>query len=85
DILTLRKVRVEIGDELKPRVTRLEIADAIGAVFEGGGASQDEILAAAVDAGTRPEVIDVLRELPPGRYGRLNHLWEVLSDIPVGV
>ncbi|MEX2133119.1 MAG: DUF2795 domain-containing protein, partial [Acidimicrobiia bacterium] len=60
---------------MKPRVTRLEIAEAVGAVFEDGAASQDEILAAAVDAGTRPEVIDALRELPPGRYGRLNHLW----------
>ena len=67
------------------KVTRMEIADALGGVFEAGGANRDEILEAAVEVKSRPEVIDVLQTLPSRRYGRLNQLWEELRDIPVGV
>lgn len=63
----------------------MEIADAVGGVFEGGGADRDKIVAAAVEVKSRPEVIDVLQTLPSRRYGRLNQLWEELRDIPVGV
>lgn len=65
------------------KVTRLEIADAVRTVFEGGGATRDEILAAAASAG-RPQVVDVLKGLPDRSYGRLNELWEELHDVPVG-
>lgn len=65
------------------KVTRLEIAEAVRAVFEGGGATRDEIVAAADSAG-RPQVVDVLRSLPDRRYSRLNELWEELHDVPVG-
>jgi hypothetical protein len=65
-------------------VTRLEIADAVGGVFETGGCGRDSILAAAVEAESRPELIEVLRTLPERRYVRLNQLWEELYHIPVG-
>lgn len=64
-------------------VTRLEIAEAVSTAFENGGASRDEIVAIAEHAG-RPEVVNVLRELPKRRYSRLNELWEELADVPVG-
>jgi hypothetical protein len=66
------------------RVTRLEIAESVRAAFEDGGASRDEIVAAA-DSASRPEVGELLRGLPDRRYSRLNELWEELSDVPVGV
>jgi hypothetical protein len=65
------------------KVTRLEIAEAVRAAFGGGGATRDEIVAAA-DLVGRPEVANVLRSLPHRRYSRLNELWEELADVPVG-
>ncbi|HUG32357.1 MAG TPA: DUF2795 domain-containing protein [Acidimicrobiia bacterium] len=65
------------------KVTRLEIAEAVRAVFEGGSATRDEIVAAA-DSASRREVVDVLKSLPDRRYSRLNELWEELADVPVG-
>lgn len=66
------------------RVTRIEIAEAVGGAFAGGGADRAQILAAA-GTETRPEVVEVLESLPNRRYGRLNQLWEELEDVPVGV
>lgn len=66
------------------RVTRIEIAEAVGGAFAEGGADRAQILAAA-GAESRPEVIQVLESLPNRRYGRLNQLWEELEDVPVGV
>lgn len=66
------------------KVTRLEIAEAVGEAFQEGGLGRGEILA-LVEVASRPEVVDVLRELPDRRYSRLNELWEELHDIPVGV
>ncbi|HUG31487.1 MAG TPA: DUF2795 domain-containing protein [Acidimicrobiia bacterium] len=65
------------------KVTRLEIAEAVRAAFEGGGATRNEIVAAANSA-SRPQVVEVLRSLPDRRYSRLNELWEELHDVPVG-
>lgn len=66
------------------RVTRIEIAEAVGVAFAKGGADRAQILAAAA-TGTRPDVVQVLESLPDRRYGRLNQLWEELEDVPVGV
>lgn len=65
-------------------LTRLEIAEAVRAAFEDGGATRDEIVAAADSAG-RTQVLDVLRSLPDRRYSRLNELWEELPVLRVGV
>ncbi len=65
-------------------VTRLEIADAVRAAFEGGGAATRNEIVAAADAAGRVQVVDVLRSLPDRRYSRLNELWEELVDVPVG-
>jgi hypothetical protein len=70
--------------DVDPRVTRLEIAEAVGEVFGDGGASRDEILATARETG-RSELVMVLTNLPDRRYMRLNALWEELLDIPLGV
>lgn len=66
------------------RVTRIEIAEAVGVAFAGGGADRAQILAAAGAEG-RPELVKLLESLPDRRYGRLNQLWEELEDVPVGV
>lgn len=65
------------------KVTRLEVAEAVRSAFGGGGATRDEIVAAA-DSASRPEVMAVLKSLPNRRYSRLNELWEELADVPVG-
>lgn len=65
-------------------VTRLEIADAVRAAFEGGGAATRTEIVAAADAAGRVQVVDMLRSLPDRRYSRLNELWEELVDVPVG-
>jgi hypothetical protein len=72
-------VTVTIDQEL----TRLEIAEAVRSAFGAGGATRDEIVAAA-NSSSRPQVVDVLRSLPDRRYIRLNELWEELQDVPVG-
>lgn len=69
---------------MSQQVTRLEIAEAVGGVFEGGGVMRGEILAAAHQSG-RPELTALLQSLPERRYQRLNELWEELRDVPVGV
>jgi hypothetical protein len=63
----------------------LEIADAVRTAFEGGGATRDEIVAAAARSGSRPEVAEVLTGLTVRRYSRLNEIWDELAEIPVGV
>lgn len=66
------------------RVTRMEIAEAVGQAFGEGGATRGEIVEAARTT-DRQEIVEVLSALPDRRYARLNELWEVLHDIPVGV
>ncbi len=62
----------------------MEIAEAVGHAFGEGGATRDEIVEAARTT-DRGEIVAVLSGLPNRRYARLNELWEVLHDIPVGV
>lgn len=66
-------------------VTRLEIADAVRTAFKGGGATPDEIVAAAARSGSRPEVAEALTGLTVRRYSRLNEIWVDLAEISVGV
>lgn len=66
------------------RVTRMEIADAVGHAFGDQGATRGEIVEAARTADRR-EILEVLQALPDRRYRRLNELWEELHDVPVGV
>lgn len=66
------------------RVTRMEIAEAVGHAFGEGGATRGEIVEAARTT-HRQEIVEVLSGLPDRRYARLNELWEILHDVPVGV
>ncbi len=62
----------------------MEIAEVVGQAFGEGGATRDEIVEAARTT-DREEIVGILSGLPDRRYARLNDLWEVLHDIPVGV
>ncbi|MEU2184338.1 hypothetical protein [Streptomyces thermolilacinus] len=64
-------------------VTRTEIADHLAAVFANGAVSRSDLLIAA--AGARPEVREVLEQLPDRRYTELRQVWEDLPAIPVGL
>ncbi|WP_151484088.1 hypothetical protein [Streptomyces albicerus] len=64
-------------------VTRMEIADHLSALFANGGLSRSDLLIAA--AGARPELREVLAQLPDRRYTELRQVWEDLPAIPVGL
>ncbi|MEW2636423.1 hypothetical protein AB0903_33505 [Streptomyces sp. NPDC048389] len=64
-------------------VTRLEISDHLGKLFSNGALSKHDLLIAA--AGARPEVREVLAQLPDRRYTELRQVWEDLPLVPVGL
>jgi len=64
-------------------VTRLEIADLLDPVFAQGAADREALLSAVV--GARPEVGNLVRELPERSYPSLRQVWEHLPHVPVGI
>jgi Protein of unknown function (DUF2795) len=69
---------------MKDGVTRVEIAEAVRAAFEGSSANRSELLAAATAAHARAEVLETLAALPDGRFREIRNLWEDLRHLPVG-
>lgn len=65
--------------------TRVEIADHVGAAFDDGSASKDELLESARASHARAEVLTALQRLPARKYPTLRDLWPELEDLPVGV
>ncbi|SCK25986.1 hypothetical protein YUYDRAFT_02830 [Streptomyces sp. ScaeMP-e48] len=63
-------------------VTRTEIADHLSALFANGAVTKHDLVIGAATA--RPEVREVLRQLPDRRYTELRQIWEDLPRIPVG-
>jgi len=64
-------------------VTRREVLDAIYPAFANGGASRDEIIAAATAAEPRPEITAMLERLPVRRYANVRDLWSDLPEMPI--
>ncbi|MEO3754411.1 hypothetical protein [Streptomyces sp. B6B3] len=64
-------------------VTRVEIAEHLGPLFEHGVVDRPAMLAAV--AGTRPEVGELLGRLPDRSYTSLRQVWEHLPEVPVGL
>ena len=64
-------------------VTRLEIAQYLGQAFLAGAADRGALLAAAENA--RPDVREVLQQLPERRFASLRNVWEDLPNVPVGL
>jgi hypothetical protein len=62
-------------------VTRSEIADTIADAPLP--ADRSDLLAAAVTAGARPEVITLLETLPARTFGTLRDLWPYLRQVPI--
>lgn len=63
--------------------TRVEIADHIADAFGHGPVGRDDLIAAALRSGARPEVIDTLRRLPPGPFREMRQLWPALPGVPI--
>ena len=61
--------------------TRGEVAAAVAPALSGGGASKDELLAAAVGQVAVPAVIDLLRGLPARRYRDVDDVLAALPDL----
>jgi hypothetical protein len=64
-------------------VTRVEIADHLEPLFEGGAVGRAAMLTAV--AGARPEIGELLRLLPDRSYASLRQVWEHLPQVPVGL
>ncbi|MGK5499615.1 hypothetical protein [Streptomyces sp. URMC 125] len=64
-------------------VTRLEIAQHLEPLFAAGPADRQTILTAVAPA--RPEVGQVLQELPERQFTSLRQVWGHLPHVPVGI
>lgn len=64
-------------------LTRIEIAERASTLFANGPASRHDLPLGAVSA--RPEVLDVLEELPDRRYTEPRQVREDLPAFPVGL
>ncbi|HVR31399.1 MAG TPA: DUF2795 domain-containing protein [Acidimicrobiia bacterium] len=65
-------------------VTRIEIADTVSDAFNKSGAHRSELLTAAATNQARPEVLDLIEQLPDRHYRAINELWEHIGHVPVG-
>jgi hypothetical protein len=63
-------------------VTRFEITELVGDVFDGASLSRDQLVTLAHRRGARSAVLLVLRRLPARRYAALPDLWRELPAIP---
>jgi len=70
------------GPEAQP-VTRVEIIDHLGSAFTGAWVAKTELLAQVERGGARPEVLDVLEDLPDRSFNRPQDLWPELPDVPI--
>ncbi len=65
-------------------VTRVEIVDHVEQAFVDAPLRREDLLAAVVAAGARPEVEAVLRRLPERHhYSHPRELWQHLGEVPV--
>lgn len=64
-------------------VTRTELAAHLGAAFNHGPASRDNLLAYAVGSHARPEIIAMISGMPDRRYPDLAALWRDLAGLAV--
>lgn len=65
-------------------LTRVAIADAVGAAFDTGSADRATLAAVAESRGADSELIAALSGLPDTTFRRLRELWEHLPEIPIG-
>ncbi|SCK15381.1 hypothetical protein H180DRAFT_01015 [Streptomyces sp. WMMB 322] len=65
-------------------VTRLEIARHLEPLFAHGGTADRDALLRAVSA-SRPEVAQVLGQLPVRQFTSLRQIWEYLPQVPIGL
>jgi hypothetical protein len=70
-------------DRTGRQVTRTEIADVIQEAFQSGPAHRDDLLTTAVRKRARPQMIDLLRNLPRRRFAELRQLWGEMPEVPV--
>ncbi|WP_204290216.1 DUF2795 domain-containing protein [Micromonospora gifhornensis] len=64
-------------------MTRIELLDHVETAFDGGPASRDALLAAAVESNARPDVIALLHRLPDRDFRQLRDLWKEMADVPI--
>lgn len=63
--------------------TRIEIAELIEDTLDGSTRRRHDLVAAARDAGARPQVLDTLSELPDREFRGLRELWEYLPELQI--
>lgn len=65
-------------------VNRRELVDIVATAFRTSHPTRSEILGVAVEAGARPEVIELLRSVPDRRYQDVRDIWTELPEVPAG-
>ncbi|MEX2425021.1 MAG: DUF2795 domain-containing protein [Acidimicrobiia bacterium] len=66
-------------------VTRVEIADTIRDAFTNQDVERGDLIATAAANRARPEVLQLINQLPERRYRALTDLWEHIGHVPVDV
>lgn len=62
---------------------RMEIAKAVRPVFDGTRVGREDLQRAANAGQARPEVVELLGELPECSLLRITELWPLLPELPV--
>lgn len=65
-------------------VTRLEVAEMVAGAFDQHDVVlRDDLIAAALEASARPEVLDVLAHVSNSKFHSVRDLWRDLGHLPV--
>lgn len=65
-------------------VTRLEVAEMVASAFDHHEVVlRDDLIAAAIEACARPEVLDALAHVSNSKFHNVRDLWRDLGHLPV--
>lgn len=70
------------GSARKP-VTRVEILEATGHVFDNPPVSREDLLAEADAHDARPALVELLQHLPDEKFRQRSDLWSHLGEVPI--
>ncbi|TIH29492.1 hypothetical protein [Subtercola vilae] len=65
-------------------VTRMDLQHAVAGAFAKTPATVPDLLAAATKSESHPDVLEIIRGLPPAaRFVHLSQLWDYLPDMDI--
>jgi hypothetical protein len=66
-------------------LTRMQVLDYVETAFRSGPITTAQLQAAAERNGANPDILLLLRELPPRQFATPRDIWPYLPDLPVGI